>query len=962
MTKIIGSLLALLLISGCGDSTTEEATPSSKPKVVKDPVVTDPEDEECSWYNPFCSDEAEAIVTEQALTARLTDAALEADSAADFAVEGLDMAVGYVIDEYFPSFMSGMMHDSRTASDGYLNPANLVESSTTLYDYMIDFYDAAVALVSAPQLRAVQLRAEEISIIEMIINEIYNIIMGWFWPSDEPEVPVYIDPSDMIDPSIAVDFNSVGLDLRSQIFYVASSTYMTITMDAEMQTGRGEIGFGIGADFTYSVKSDGNVSLYMDGDYTIEMDYYDPDYCIAVRMFDHETGILHDAYWFSDEDVYDDASNVKKAETLCFIRRLGYSAPVVATDGVLEPIKDERAGHAPVAGSTTADMVNQLINGVARTADVTDAKYFARKMRHGIFSIYTTNGQTDTLQATETEKVMRELLPLAASSGTGMADLMTGAYDSSIAFQEEVNIDLNDSITEVNGRLDALIVATSQAMDRTTSDTGYHGVSNTTSYGDIVEFKAENIDLSIRALFSNSVDADIVMTVSNPADNGRTADILLQTHITTNVIGESVIEFKQVDSAQSVNYVSAAEYRLDVTNFKYERQQGLMTINGFGWMGSDSTSKLLFDNYEVLATFEEEPEIALLKFSATVDGSITTQSGRSFVGVLVFDGDNTSNSKMDGILNGINSEPKIEGVIKTSLNYAEMESWYNDNGSNGDLNNIGDQSYYMNVNIDKSDKHVGVDMLVLRDDTQDLWNYTLKDLNVSDQYGTLSAQSVYVVQNGVSTILETLDKVALSGMNLDSDINALINLGWDVASDFNKIGIEGLQVVMQPESGDVNINTTVHVENLGGTMSADMVATYDYAETHLTTEGDFTTEVDTSSGSNTYSNTFTTKGAIQVDNVFNYLYELEYTDDVQYILFTREDSIYQMGFILRDSEITGGDSYGVLADFTMNTEYDILESMRIYNTEDTELGHYQRADNALQVIFSDEVKEYLYLY
>ena len=280
----------------------------------------------------------------------------------------------------------------------------------------------------------------------------------------------------------------------------------------------------------------------------------------------------------------------------------------------------------------------------------------------------------------------------------------------------------------------------------------------------------------------------------------------------------------------------------------------------------------------------------------------------------------------------------------------------------GDLNNIGDQSYSMNVEITQPAKSVQADMLVKRDDTAKTWTYMMKDLAVSDANLNLTTQSIYLVQNGDNTLVETFKKLALNGLGLDSDINALVNFGWDVASDFSKIGVKGLHLTMKPKSGDVALNATINVLNNGNTMSADLNSSYDYAATHLTSIGDFSTVVDTSSGKNVYDNSFTTHGMIKVDDKYDYNYALAYTNAQQDMLFTSKDSSYQMGFRMTDSLISGGDSYGVKATFTMNDTLDVMEKMVLTNTSNEELGVYDRSKDKLKVKFADNVEEYMYLY
>jgi len=936
MKKIAILLLATFFLSGCGgseDSTTTTSTTLSE-RTLED----------------FYSDDAvESIDSSKSLDSALVSLATKT-TLTEFKSVGLDLAVSYVVRDYFYSFMADYI-----LSFEVLKGENLVKNSTILSNYMEDIYKSANSKTQSGFLWPWEDESGETTIVDKIIEVIIEYIKNLLNPPKEVIVP---DDTYTITPKESYEF--ISADTDAKVYYVASDQYMTVTFEEGGLSGRGDIGFGLGADFT-SYISDKKLYIDMKKVYEITKVYEDKGvngegYCIASTMFDSENGTLYDAFWFTNKDDYKKAEDMALAESLCYLHSKEYTAPVIAEDGILEPIKDEREGHLPVSNAKTSTMVEALLNGVDNIATFRDAKYFARSMRHGIFAIYTTNNQTHTLQEKETAKIMREVLPLGASSAINMQELMGNAYDSSVAFQTEVNRDLNNSITEINARLAAIITATSEAMNRTVSPE-YHGISDVTAFGDVVDFNTKNKRIS---LFSNSIKADVVIKIYNNYTNEIEADVKFETAVKTTLLGSGEVQFSDIDATSTESYLSGSDYKLYIKEFNYHRANGLMTLGGDGYLGN--ASRLTLSSYEVLALFQESP-FSLLNFKVTVDGDITTQEGRVFNGTLVFDGANTSNSKMDGVLTGINEEPTIDGLFQTSLDVDDINGWLNDHSElSTSIDNIGEQSYFMKVLISKDNKKISADMLVNRDESADTWTYIMQDLYASDANGEMKATKVYLTQKGANTLAESLEKIAVSGMNLDTDINSLINLGWDVASDFDNIGIEGLKVTMKPASGDIKIDTTLHVISHNDTMNADLNATYDYATTHLSALGDFETVVSVVDGKNSYANIFTTEGMIKVDNLFNYKYALEYNDINQYILFTREDSSYQMGFVIRTGEIKGADSYGVLADFTMNSSYDVLENMSLFDSAETSLGLYEKATDTLEIKFGDNTSEYMYLY
>jgi len=948
-----------------GDFSLEFLTPSFSWTDLSLDDISNMVDDLYNYVSNFVSgvwNDADEVDAEEILNNRLINLVNTSVDVDDFVQKGMKITVEYVVNEYFFIANDYFLVDKDWGKkDDQFLYQSLIESSVTLVSYFKDFYKETKS-ENIPS-RVVSIRTDSRTLIEKIIDEVYNILaklISDFFSFENDIVPVDTKYRGMrIDPNQSFSFTMS--DLEDAKYYVASEQYMTVTFEKDGLSGYGDIGYGVGASFTSGISSD-KLFIDMKGVYEVEMIYKDPGYCYATEMTNTSDGSKYPAYFFLDKTVYDKASNISSAKSLCYLHSTEYKAKVVAVDGNLEPIQDIRVNHAPIAKSSTSTMVDVLVSGIDNTASITDSKYFARKMRHGVFAIYTTNEQTHTLQATESEKVSRELLPLAASSAIGIEELLTGAYDSSTAFQKEVNSALSRPTSEINDRISALITATSQAMDRTTSDTNYHGISDTTSFGDIVEF---NTDIKKLSLFRNEATADVTITIKNPTTNGIEADVTFITEVKTTVLGDSEVKFTDIDATSGSSYLSGVDYRLHIASLNYHRSTGEMNVHGDGYIGN--TSRLAFDTYTVKANFTESPTIALLELKVTADGTITTVSGRNFDGVLVFDGYNTSNSYMDGVLIGIDKEPKIEGIIKTSLSSDDITNWVDEHekvllSDAGDLDSIGSQSYSMDVKITKDKKSVSADMLVKRDDSAETWTYIMNNLVVSDANINLSATSVYLIQRGNNTLVETLKKMAINGVSVDSDINTLVNIGWNIASDFNNIGIEGLQVTMNPASGDVSIKTTIHVSNRDETMNADMNATYDYATTHLSSIGVFSTIVDASGTENSYDNTFTTAGIIKVDNKYDYTYSISYTDSIQDMLFTSTDSSYQMGFRLTDTSIVGGDSYGVLATFIMNKTYTILENMRLVNDDENPLGIYNRSEDNLKIKFSDGVEEYMYLY
>ena len=69
-----------------------------------------------------------------------------------------------------------------------------------------------------------------------------------------------------------------------------------------------------------------------------------------------------------------------------------------------------------------------------------------------------------------------------------------------------------------------------------------------------------------------------------------------------------------------------------------------------------------------------------------------------------------------------------------------------------------------------------------------------------------------------------------------------------------------------------------------------------------------------------------------------------------------------MGFLMGDTTIQGGDSYGVKSNFIVNGGFDVIKDIELMNKENKVLGDYRQSNDALRVSFDDGTTEYLYLY
>lgn len=1081
MMRILTLTLTLFLLLGCGDDKNKE------PSVTKStPIV---------------------VIDEDTLTSKVLQFVDNTNSFEDFSDNALASILDYAIETYVPSFLQSYVKDSDLLS------LQTLLTNPLIVDALRDFYTQDNSNNSKSTQYALAKTAQEtlLDIVTAILGEIKNLIWDFLgFDSKDNNESNDSEGNYTVDPNAPVGF-SIEM-LQGKTFYVISSVAdMEVEMNADGLSGSGAMGF-ISMDFTDFVDADLKLQMQTSlmGDFTMEMTYRDPNYCIASKAIQLSTGEVFESYWFSNEEETDNAGSVREAKALCHIHSAEFNDTAVTIDeGEITPIDDIRDGHTPQTAQGTENVVDALFD-IETVASYTDAKYFVRQLRHGPFSIYTTNEQDHTLQAKETENVLRELMPLGISSGLNMKTLLTDAFDISLAFQEEIDKDLNGTFNAMNPRLTALAnaanVAMQNTMDSASISSGGYGAS-TSSYGDKVEFRITNMDTNICLVFflcESSVSADVFMKVSNAGTQGNTANILFQTRINATSMDINSVNFSQVDSpAGQVNKITGNGYDLDITYFRFHRGSGTLDLKGSGSIEElgnvTPRTKVVLSSYSTRVFLAEQGTLNFVfrSINAALQGTISTKAGKTFDGTLYFDGFDTKSNEMNGTLTDNVSNINIVGNVKSSLSFNDIDTWINghnpvgvDNGvpyfvnedgsfelvsrfseltrgryealtfersnnrfdcekvqdgeytctdflkentktlkftttdellkidtNNGeyyilgiknvfsysltelimmkietrkvitlseyrtadaeisnvriassdingpvDINDLGDQSYIVNAKISKENQSFSADMKMSRDDSENTWTFNIFDLDVNDEYGRIKAKEINVIQSGDNKLVEFATDLIAGGQTLDLDINGVLNLGWDAIEGFDYIDMVDFEIMLTASNGDAKIKNTMHIVNQETNIKADFNASYDYGNTHVSGTTDVDVAVTTNTESTTYSNVLSAQGIVQAESIEDYAYALDFEDNKQSLLFTRQDTGYQMGFKFDENSITGADSYGVKSFFDMNDALSVVNGFEVKDINQTPLGSYTKETDPLKVYYTDDTTEYLYLY
>ncbi len=929
---------------------------------------------------------------------------------------------------------------------------------------------------------------------EMFFKWINNFFSGGDGLIDEndDEGEVYVPKND-----VPIEF-TLNM-LQGKRFYVISSKAdMTVQMSSNGLSGSGSMGL-ISMNFTDYISTEGlMISTGLMGDWVIDINYLDEGYCIAADAVS-EGGDVYESYWFSNASDEAKVTTLKSAKRLCYAHAVAGEEPQdeIIDEGEVTPIADLREGHQPQSAEGASATVDALMTQSA-SVDLEDAKYFARNMRSGPLSLYTTNGQTHDLMSLETENIMRELMPQGMSSALNMKALLEESYVLSTDFQMEVVNDLNATMNGFNTRMQALAQSASIAMDNAMNAENYYG-SHTSSYGDKVEFAAGNLDVNICLVFflcESSVDGDAYFQVTNPGTDGNSANVAFQTHFEATSMNINAVSFNRVVSSNSVNTISGNGYALNLSGFLFNRNDGTLDLEGMGRIGSNTTPATIanVNAFDMRVYVQEEGTLNFVPraISAALNGTVESAKGRSFDGKLYFDAQNTENNELNGTLVGADDEPTLEGSFKTSLSFDDIDLWVNgrddvnfdkgmpylvdDNGniellasltnfgrveaktferfdnrynceakSDGTYNcmdpfnrvhksvhflkddevllldtnmgthyvvvienirnyslstivlldkddrdfkrlgafdydqaavsnirvvsaninepytidTIGDHSYSMDMVVTKGSQYLSAKMLMKNSVDQDIWEYYVRDLEARDDFGTIKAERIYISQNGENKLAPLLDELMQASFNIEFDVEAMMNYGWEQLSPFNSVEVDGFELNVNGSLGTALIKSDLGFASLTEYYSADMNTSYSYAQTEITALVDAVVTLD---DPNPFESSFTASGTIKAADHPDYSYEVDYTKAEQNLLLTRLDTGYQMGFIVAGESARGVDSYGVHADFVMNSDMSVLEKMDIKDTSATVVGQFDRENSPYAINYSNGEMEYLYLY
>jgi len=917
---VVVSVLMMFSLVGCSSSSSGEQKTSSEPSgsltvesIQKDETVVKSEDELVDTLTPLARSLDENAFIEEAINTLIPSLV------SSYVPEGYEEEVlaqeelqtdALKSNEFFTAKVREYyaMANENQRADVLTGLSNIVSDlSTMVYDFIYNYFFGPSDSGSDED------------------GSIFDDVIDWVWGSDDDDTNGDADVN-ITDPSgnggqlVSEQLGFTYDMLKGKTFYVVSSKAdMTVEMKSDGKSGSGSMGF-ISMDFT-DVINDSNIDIATSlmGDWIIKMTYLDSDHCIAADTVD-ESGTVYKSYWFLNSSDRSSAKTVSQAQAICYQHGWVGGGPT-AGNGVdesdLVDIEASRDGFEVKTGDTTKEIVNKLVNEPTNTADVEDAKFFTRSLRHSALSLYTTNDKPDTVEAYETEIMSRELMPLAGSSLLQMKELAGNGMDSTQAFATEMKDDLNASLDHLSARLSALATSASTAMDNTISDDDYRG-SDTTSYGDKVEFWITDMDVNVCLVFflcESSVDATVHFAITNNGTNGNTANVKFYTRINAESMNVNAINFSKVISEQATNMFSANGYSLDFDQFEFNRDKSTLSIKGDGDLkeitSSASKTVATFSEFDVFIQLKRQSaditDYAMVSGNFSLDGGVNTKDGRTFDGALTFDAKNTASNKMNGTLVGINDEPTVTGEIKTTLSYSDI---LGDTGSGAaDVSISSNLPYFVKSN--------GSFELVA---------------NFYEQFGKYQAETFerdkYECTKASSTTYNC------SGKYSNSSTRTL------------KLTQEGDVLTINTTQGDYHISD---IKNVSSQSTSDLILVHaDDGSSETLDSYDFDkAQVNNIRLTNHSANTNNTDDGVTIDNIGNHSYSMN-------MKITKDSQLLEM--YVNATRDTSADTWGYLiTGITMENEYGTLKADEVFIKEE---GSFRFADELDALIIGNVIGDY----
>ena len=657
-TIIPGVAAAIFLLGGCGGGSASDA----------------PQAGESTTAQSSSSSTAEPSL--EAL-------ARESQDAQGFARAALATLRPQVIDRYVPRvFRSAALRSQALSVDSLMQNEQIRAALVRYYD--------KVQAAGARALESSDLSA----LLEAVYNAIRDYILAWleelFGVGDDTNGTAGSQSSSsetnqtqaLQDTNASFSYDLIG----GQTFYVVSTkTDMTVDVSEDGRSGSGSVGV-ISMDFTDSVASDGTLTLLSElmGRWNLHMRYLDPGYCIAADAVD-EDGARYPSYWFYNESDREAADTVDDAKALCYLHAAAGQIPddgPKIDEGDVTPIDDIRSGHSPVEGNDAKTVYENLRALDHGSVSYDDAEYFTRSMRAGPLWLYGTNGRTDDFFSQESGRIVRELMPKALSSATAIQTLLGDGYAMALDFETETAADLNASLNHFAARMQAIAKSASIAMDKAGKSAKFYG-SDTTSYGDKVEFAAGNLGLDVCLVFfmcDTAVEGDAYLQITNDGTDGNYADIGFKTHFTATSTKIDAIAFNRVVSDRNTNTIRADGYSLNLTGFLFERSGGTLDLQGSGTLTAQNRqTHAAVDDFDVRVFINEDQALSFSTraMSAKLHGSVETASGKHFEGALRFNAFDPQNNEFNGTLSASENDPALSGVFRASLTYDDARRWIN---------------------------------------------------------------------------------------------------------------------------------------------------------------------------------------------------------------------------------------------------------------------------------------------
>jgi hypothetical protein len=305
------------------------------------------------------------------------------------------------------------------------------------------------------------------------------------------------------------------------------------------------------------------------------------------------------------------------------------------------------------------------------------------------------------------------------------------------------------------------------------------------------------------------------------------------------------------------------------------------------------------------------------------------------------------------------------------------------------IDNIGDKSYSMNVNVKKDGNELNADMIMIRDVNNDTWSYIANNLVMKEAGKVVTADRLLIKETGAHRFSEKINDILnapgapqASSRAYTKLNNSTVFFGIEALSFLNidEIILDNFVLDLPRSNGErAKIVTNFYAHNnradltlnVKDNFTFDINNTFSYLDHLYQTDFDGTVNIVKGETETEFLVDSKLTGTISSDKLPTENFtiqekQISSTQKKRFIVLENDSNGYQIGIT---SEINEGgtttidtvDSYGITSNITMDEAFTTFESMSIKDLSANELGNFNKATDEIKIFYTDGTEGNVFL-